>query len=206
MRLIKILVFSLLLLAQNNKLFAQDEDHPGRAYVRPSYKVYKSLSAALQNPDSVYILELKGKKLKEIPEGVFKLPKLVVLDLSRNKIKVLPESISQLSNLIELDLTNNKLKALPSSIGKLTKLRKLALNRNVIEELPAEIGQMKSLEFIELWDNELGTLPEEIKELHNLRSLDLRGILFSEEQHKHFFELLPKTEIYMSPSCNCKTF
>jgi len=206
MRHVKILIFSLLLLAQNSTLCAQDDDHPARAYVRPTYKVYKSLSAALQNPDSVYILELKGKNLKEIPEGVFKLPKLVVLDLSRNKIKVLPESISQLSSLIEFDLSNNKLKTLPASIGQLTNLRKLALNRNVIEELPVEIGMLKLLEYIELWDNELGTLPEEIKELHNLRSLDLRGILFSEEQHQHFFELLPKTEIYMSPSCNCKTF
>ncbi len=183
---------------------AQDSDEVISNYTRPNYKVFRSVSAALQQPDSVFILELKGKKLTEIPEGVYKLPNLLVLDLGRNKIKVLPESISRLQSLEELDLSNNKLTKLPAAIGKLKNLKKLSLNRNVIEELPISIGELSSLEYLELWDNELGTLPDEIKDLENLKVLELRGILFSEDQQQHFQELLPKARIYMSPSCNCK--
>jgi hypothetical protein len=80
------------------------------------------------------------------------------------------------------------------------------LNRNVIESLPASIGEMDSLQVLELWDNEIGTLPEEIRNLKHLKVLELRGILFSDEQQKHFQELLPHTRIYMSPSCDCKTY
>lgn len=193
-----------LLMVSCTLLFAQDAEEIIPVYSRPNYKVYKSLNYALQHADSVYILELKGKKLTEIPEGVFKLPHLIVLDLGRNKIKVLPASVSRLQSLEELNLSNNKLKTIPSQIGELKHLKKLSLNRNVIEVLPPEIGNMEALELLELWDNELGTLPDEIKNLENLKVLELRGILFSEEQQQHFQELLPKARIYMSPSCNCK--
>lgn len=185
-------------------LKAQEDAAPTAIYERPEAKVFKSLSAALQQPDSVYILELKGKKLTEIPEGVTKLPYLKVLDLGNNKIKMIPDAVLNMESLEELNLSNNKLKALPENIGKMTHLKKLALNRNVIQELPVSIGNMESLEVLELWDNEIGTLPEEMKNLSKLKVLELRGILFSEDQHKHFRELLPNTTIYLSPSCNCK--
>ncbi|MBL0341886.1 MAG: hypothetical protein IPP71_13675 [Bacteroidetes bacterium] len=51
-------------------LLAQEEEANIPSYSRPDFKVFRSLSAALQQPDSVFILELKGKKLTEIPEGV----------------------------------------------------------------------------------------------------------------------------------------
>jgi hypothetical protein len=57
---------------------------------------------------------------------------------------------------------------------------------------------------LELWDNEIGTLPDEMGQLRSLRYLELRGILFSEEQHVQFREMLPDTQIMLSPSCNCK--
>ena len=187
-------------------LVAQEEEIPVQVYERPPYKVYKSLAAALQHADSAYILELRGKKLKEIPEGVYRLPHLKVLDLGRNKLKEFPTGLLRLDSLEELDLSSNKISALPADIGKLKNLKKLSLNRNVIEVLPPSIGDMDSLQVIELWDNEIGTLPEEIKNLKHLKVLELRGILFSEEQQKHFRELLPNTRIYMSPSCDCKTY
>jgi hypothetical protein len=171
-------------------------------YVRPDYKVFKSMRAALAQPDSVFILELRGKKLKSIPEEIFQFKNLLVLDLKKNRIK----TIGQLGNIIELDLSSNKLSKVPKEIGQLTSLRKLVLSRNVITELPPEIGNLTRLEILELWDNELGTLPEEIQQLKQLRVLELRGILFSDEQQKHFRELLPETRIYMSPPCDCKTF
>jgi len=174
------------------------------SYQRPEHKVFKSLVAALNQPDSVFILELRGKKYKEFPEDIFKLKKLLVLDLGKNKIKFLPENIGDLTNLIELDVSSNKLSSLPSSIGELKQIRKIALNRNVITKLPPEIGDLRNLEELELWDNELEGLPSEIGELQNLRILEIRGILFSPDDQFYFKELLPETNILMSPPCNCK--
>jgi Leucine-rich repeat (LRR) protein len=181
------------------------ETEPAENYIRPEKKVYKSLQAALQQPDSVFILELKGKKLKEFPEDIFKLPHLVVLDLSKNKIRNIPSRIHELRNLEELDLSSNKISVIPVEVTQLTSLKKLSLNRNIIEFLPPETGKLTQLQYLELWDNEINDLPDEIKELKNLKILELRGILFSEEQQQRFLELLPNAKVYMSPSCNCKT-
>ncbi len=181
---------------------AQQEELP--VYTRPSYKVYKSVAAALANPDSAYILDLSGKKLTQIPPGVYKLPNLLVLDLSRNKIKTLPDSIALLSSLEELDLSNNKLSSVPAAIGSFKWLKKLSLNRNTLTNLPPETGNLAALEILELWDNELVDLPDEIRNLKNLKILELRGILFSEEQHLKFKEMVPGGKVFLSPSCNCK--
>lgn len=187
------------------KATAQDDGNETPAdYKRPSHRVYKSLQEALSQPDSVFILDLRGKKLTAFPTEVFRLPNLLVLDLSKNKISELPDEIGKLQSLEELNLASNKLKNLPAAIGDLKNLKLLSLNRNVITELPASIGKMNSLQILELWDNELSTLPDEIRNLTHLRTVELRGILFTDEQQKHFRELLPGVRLYMSPACDCK--
>jgi Leucine-rich repeat (LRR) protein len=190
--------------AQENGEEYFDEDTQTPSYVRPDMKVFTSLRAAQLNPDSAFILVLKGKKLKQFPREVYDLPNLLVLDLSKNKLKSLPEDIGRMDQLIELDLTGNKLKVLPGSVGKLKSLKKLSLNRNLISELPPDIGQMKELEILELWDNEIVDLPPEISELKKLRILELRGILFNKDDHERFHEYLPDTRIFLSPPCNCQ--
>lgn len=174
------------------------------AYKRPAYKVFKSLKEASSQPDSVFILDLRGKKLTSFPEEIFRFPNLIALDLSKNKITELPAAIGKLQSLEELNLASNKLRTLPAEIGELKNLKILSLNRNLITELPASVGQMNSLQTLELWDNELSTLPDEIRNLTQLRTVELRGILFTDEQQKHFRELLPGVRLYMSPACDCK--
>ncbi len=167
-------------------------------------KVYKSLSFALQNPDSVFKLDLSKKKLKEVPVDIFKLKHLQILNLSRNDIKELQPEINELVNLQEFNISNNSLKSLPASIGDLTNLKHLGLNRNLIEALPPEMGKLKNLEVLEMWDNELGEVPEEVKGMYSLRVWELRGILFSIEDQNRIHMLLPECKIYFSPACNCK--
>lgn len=167
-------------------------------------KVYTSLTVALQNPDSVFILDLSKKKLKEVPQDVFKLKNLQVLNLSRNSIKELPAEISLLTNLQKLSLSNNKLKQLPASIGDLINLVYLGLNRNLIEALPKEMGKLKNLEVLEMWDNELDVVPDELKGMYSLRVWELRGILFTDADQHRIHLLLPEARIFFSPSCNCK--
>ena len=183
----------------------ENEDGTRPEYKRPNFKTYTSLEEALQYPDSVFILSLKGEKLTSIPDDVFKFKHLLVLDLSKNRITELPAKIGQFSDLVELDLSNNRMTALPTEIGGMRSLRKFSLNRNSIATLPESIGEMSSLEVLELWDNEIIELPTSMRNLKHLRVLELRGILLSDEQQKEFHELLPETIIQMSPSCNCKT-
>jgi len=57
-------------------------------------KVWKSLSEALQKPDSVFRLDLSKHKLKEVPPEVFQLTELRELNLSRNHLTEIPENIT----------------------------------------------------------------------------------------------------------------
>lgn len=167
-------------------------------------KTYRSLAAANAEPDSVFKLDLSKQKRKEIPEEIRKFKNLQILNLSRNRLRVVPSWIGELKNLQSLDLSNNKLKELPDSIGYCGNLIYLGLNRNIIETLPRTIGRLEFLQVIELWDNEIIALPEEIKNLHNLKTLELRGILFSQAEQDQIHNLLPDTDVFFSPSCNCK--
>lgn len=168
-------------------------------------KVWKSLSQALQKPDSVFRLDLSKTKLKEVPPEVFQLTELRELNLSRNQITEIPENIYKLTNLQRLYLNNNRLTQLPQRIGTLKNLQVLDLDRNRIEALPPEIGMLINLEELSLWDNEISDIPDEIRSLSGiLRKFELRGILFNQEQQKRIHDLLPYTTIYFSPACNCK--
>jgi Leucine-rich repeat (LRR) protein len=167
-------------------------------------KTFKSIAAASVQPDSVFKLDLSKQKHKEVPQEIRNFKNLQVLKLSRNKLKEIPEWIGELKKLQVLDLSYNKIKLLPDSISNCTDLVYLGLNRNVIETLPHTIGRLEFLEVIELWDNEIIALPGEIKQLHNLKTLELRGILFSQEEQEQIYNLLPETNVFFSPSCNCK--
>jgi Leucine-rich repeat (LRR) protein len=195
----KLFIFCLLLCGKC--AFAQEawEDD----YLK-AQKVYTSLSEALQNPDSVFRLDLSKKKLKEFPVEIFQLMELRELKLNNNSINQIPENIYKLNYLQRLFVNNNKLVELPQRIGTLKNLVILELNRNRIEKLPPEIGLLNNLEELSLWDNELSGIPDEIKNLGSLKKLELRGILFNEDQQRRIHDLLPYTTIYFSPACNCK--
>ncbi|HKR03539.1 MAG TPA: leucine-rich repeat domain-containing protein [Bacteroidia bacterium] len=167
-------------------------------------KTFVNLQEALSQPDSVFKLNLKGKKLKEFPDEIFSLHNLQVLNLSKNHIKEIPADIEKLKSLQELDLSNNDLTQLPPQIGGLIHLSKLKLNKNEITSLPREIGGLIHLEVLEMWNNELDTIPDEVRDLVRLKVFELRGILFSDEKQKYIRSLLPETKIYFSPSCACK--
>lgn len=166
--------------------------------------VFTDLNRALINPEKVYKLKLKKKRLTEVPAAVFTMfPNLRYLDLSHNALKEIPESLSSVS-LEFLNVSHNKLTGLPAAIGTQDSLRRLILNNNDIVSLPAEIGNCKSLVYIDLWNNEMESIPDEIKQIAgNLKVMDLRAILFDIDQQARIRELLPKTKIYFSPGCNC---
>lgn len=183
---------------------AMAQDEPSVQLIDDTNYIYRSISVALQNPDKVFRLNLSKTRMKEIPADVFKFKNLRELDMSRNKIDSIPAAIGELTNLVSLNISNNDLELLPDEIGKLSALKTLNLNRNKIVALPKTIGDLSNLELLELWDNELSYVPDEISKLKKLKAVELRGILFSEEEAARIDSLLPDTKVLMSPTCNCK--
>ncbi len=168
-------------------------------------KVFTDLKEALQNPDEVYRLCLKRKKLSKFPADILKLKNLNELDMSRNKLVKIPAEISQLSQLQVINLSNNNLTGIPPEIGKLTHLRILILNNNKLQSLPPEMGQLYALRVLDIWGTEVDVLPYELSKLkHTLERLDMRVIYMNRKQQEEILKWFPNTEVLFSKACNCQ--
>lgn len=80
-------------------------------------KVYKSLKE-VTDPHEVYVLQLRGKRLKAVPSIVYQMTNLCELDLRGNRISHLSDSIALLTQLQRLDLSRNPLMDLPPVNGR----------------------------------------------------------------------------------------
>lgn len=125
---------------------------------------FYDLDEALEHPEKVYNLSLTWMKLKEFPEGIFKLTNLQHLDLMDNEIRSISPEIAKLKNLQILFLSNNKLEALPEDIKGMEHLEVLHLERNRFESLPTWIAEMKKLNKVGLRENKISE--EAIKALN----------------------------------------
>ena len=165
---------------------------------------YESLEEALNAPrDSVFSLKLK-KRLKKIPMEVFtEFPNLQLLDLSRNRIREVPPEIGMLKKLKKLILERNKIEALPAEIGELEDLRELIINRNELTTLPTEIGNLKKLRYIDMWSNNITGLPRSMEEMYALQEVDLRVIVFTEQEQASIKAVLQNVKLHMDEHCNC---
>lgn len=167
-------------------------------------KVYTSIEE-VQQPEEVYELRLRHKRLRAIPEEVYGYKNLRRLDVSHNRIDSLPPTIGQLSNLEELTLSDNRLTALPMEMGLLGKLRVLEADRNPLEMLPEEMGYLTSLEKIAVWSTYLYELPETFENLDGtLHVLDLRSCRLSITDQEGIRRLLPTVKILWDQACNCR--
>lgn len=166
--------------------------------------IYSSLEEALLNPDKVYRLTLRRKKLKEIPPEIFYLTNLQELNLSKNKITQIPTSINKLCKLQRLDLSQNKLITLAPELYDLLELQYLILNRNFIENLGTQIGNLTNLRYLDLWSNEIYRFPDEIMKLQNtLKVVDLRTIRIENHWQERIMNQLPNTKVLFTGGCNC---
>lgn len=167
--------------------------------------VYTSLKKALENPEKVYRLKLKGRlKSDSIPDEIFKFVNLQELTLNGNRLYKINKRISELQYLVYLDLSRNKLVDLPEEICDLQFLRALIINRNLIYKLPENIGKLKNLMLIDAWGNQFYELPQSITLLKdNLKMLDILQIPIKEEEYLEMKKLLPNTEILYSIVCPC---
>ena len=167
-------------------------------------KVYKSLKD-VRNPDSVYVLRLNFKRLRQIPPKVFMMKNLMVLDLGKNFIDSIPPEIGNLTNLVELDMRRNRIRIVPPELGRLTKLRVLNLSRNPILDLPDEMSQLSNLEQLILWCTGVISFPPSFVALnYRLKLIDLRVCPLSWDDQQAIEELLPTPRKRWDYVCNCK--
>jgi len=122
---------------------------------------------------NVVKLDLRGLKLRYIPNYLRKLTKLEHLNISYNLLDTFPDWFRELQNLKVLIITNNQFKTLPIEIGELKNLEELHAQRNQLEKLPDVIGNLQSLKILELYQNNLERIPESIGNLINLKTLVL---------------------------------
>ena len=145
---------------------------------------------------SIEFLDIRGNKIKTVPDGIENLPNLKTLWFNFNQISYVSPRISRLLLLEDLSFYSNSIMSIPSGVYKLKSLRKLdlyynniekldssavqwknlsilGLDNNVITSLPANIGEMRSLTKIYLNNNRLSMLPEGIGKLTQLKALQV---------------------------------
>lgn len=102
-------------------------------------KVYKSLSEALKDPESVCTIDLSFQGISSLPEDITKLTSLSSLYLTGNKFTVFPMVVLKLKNLHRLDINANQITSIPKEITTLPSLEILTITGNNIKSLPPEI-------------------------------------------------------------------
>ena len=143
-------------------------------------KVYKSLKE-VTDPEAVYSLQLRGKRLKNVPPEVY-----------------------SMTNLRELDLRGNRIARLSDSIALLTHLQRLEMSRNPLMGLPAAMAQMSELRELVLWSTYVTDLPTEFEQLDGvLEVLDLRDCPMTEADQKEIERMLPSVKKLWYYACNC---
>ena len=144
-------------------------------------RVYKSLKE-VSDPLEVYHLQLRGKRLKAVPDEVFAMSNLRVLDLRGNRIATLPDSIAQLEHLERLDMSRNPLMGLPAAMAGMTGLKELVLWSTYVTDLPPEFAQMDGV----------------------LELLDLRDCPMTKADQEALERLLPSVKKEWYYTCNCE--
>lgn len=120
------------------------------------------------------LLNLQNNLLKELPDGLLRLPCLHTLVLCHNQLQWLPTGTWSPS-LLSLDLSHNQLVALPDVRAE--KLNELHLAHNGLIEVPSCLAHLTRLAIIDLSHNPLLTsLPPQLGLLKNLSKLSLEGL------------------------------
>jgi|GEM_PF-1839511 len=99
-------------------------------------RVYTSLSFALREPESVYNIDLRNRKLTEFPEQLYKFPNLRSIILSDNNIQKVDIMPNKFQNVVMLDIANNRIKEFSIGRNSLTFLKRLNLDNNQLILFP----------------------------------------------------------------------
>lgn len=115
-----------------------------------------SFSVGQANLPSLFVLNLSGNRIQDVPEDLAQLSNLGELDLAKNKITFLQMSVfSGLNNLQKLDLSYNPLIVGAIGVVQLPVLRDLSLQNCNLKYLDVLFWRMPELRSLNLEHNEL---------------------------------------------------
>ncbi len=143
-----------------------------------------SVDAFLNSFPKLHELSIHSGALGNIPEAVFRMPKLRHLTLMRCKLTLTPASAGSLAgmeNLVWLDLHGNPQLTITPDLSQMPALRLLSLNRCSIAELPMGLLTRDQLEVADLRNNLITHLPAALYETprERVNTLFLRGNPFT---------------------------
>lgn len=124
-----------------------------------------TLSVSCKSHRNELKVDLKNKKLTQIPNSVFENKNLTDLDFGAKEIVFYPPMS------IQVDEDQNQISELPEKISELTQLKKLILNSNKLSKLPNSITKLENLEVLDLALNKDLDILNEIPKLNKLPKL-----------------------------------
>lgn len=152
------------------------------------------------------VVDLTGRELKKLPEGIGAAVNLKKLILSNNDLKVFPEIITSFSQLRTLDLSMNPAKKIPASIGQLKNLKRLSINYGYITALPEEFARLQKLESLEMYyAYEMKQLPDVVTGLANLKTLRLSNCYELKKLPEDIGQLAELELLYLNDNANLET-
>ncbi|MFD2933978.1 leucine-rich repeat domain-containing protein [Spirosoma flavum] len=150
---------------------------PQKRTVRRGSGIISTVEAAKQTtrPDTVTMLALNQLELVNIPEVVYRFPKLEEIDLSKNDLHQLPARLTaDIRTLKRLSILYN---AIPNDSVFITRnkhLRSLNLQGNKLTRIPSSVRQNRRLESLWLGNNKLTSIDiKTLRRLHRLSDLNL---------------------------------
>ncbi|XP_065658516.1 uncharacterized protein LOC136083035 [Hydra vulgaris] len=176
-----------------------------------SYNEIKSIPSTgiLNYFGAVQKLNLSSNKLQEVPEELFRLPKLRSINLLENKLRHLPNVKEWSPSLTTITLKSNLLETFPSNVeGLLVKYLNLASNR--LDCVPESICNLKCLKTLDISQNvDIHSLPVSMGKLSKLTQLDLDGLTIidppsEKKTSKEILNLLIGKLRYSKPYYNMK--
>jgi leucine-rich repeat protein SHOC2 len=129
------------------------------------------ISTEILNQSNCKLLDVRHNELKEIPEGISRLPHLTALHADHNRIRHLPESLGALFRLRAFTCADNSLYDVPEVFSELTCLVSLDLSKNSLREAPKTLQALTALTRLNLSHNKLHQLPDTLSKLCSLRYL-----------------------------------
>ncbi len=133
-----------------------------------------------QEEAHVIRLNLRNKRITQVPPTINCLKKLKRLNVDQNLLKEIPKTIGSLHYLEDFLADGNELLSIPDTIGNCQALKTLYLANNKIWEIPQNLKQLKNLEIIDLTNNQVRVVPPQINLLTKIRLIKLDHNLLTE--------------------------
>ncbi|CCH54998.1 leucine-rich repeat-containing protein typical subtype [Fibrisoma limi BUZ 3] len=149
-------------------------------------------------PDTVRMLAFNQLDLTDIPDVVYRFPKLEELDLSKNGLRYVPAELTERiptlkrlsflynsipddsvffpknNHLLALNLQGNRLTRIPQAVGNNRRLESLWMGNNKLREVNAKLlRRLRRLNDLNLYNAGLAQLPKNFGGLRRLKVLDL---------------------------------